>query len=177
MMRAERPEVKDGFVHGSITRADGCNVGGLTPFNCGMALDASGGSGADIARGWFESSPFIRLLGLTLESMGHDEAMIAMPYRPDLATAGDIVHGGAMGALLDTAAALAAWTGHDPAKGVTWGTIGITTSFLAPARGTAVRAHARVTRRGRSICYCRVEATDESGRPVAEALVTYRLGA
>jgi uncharacterized protein (TIGR00369 family) len=142
-----------------------------------MALDTSSGSGAEIARAWFESSPFIRLLGLSLESMGDDEAVIQMPYRPDLATAGDVVHGGAMGALLDTAAALAAWTRHDPANGVTWGTIGITTNFMAPARGSAVHAHARVTRRGRSICYCRVEATDEGGKPVAEALVTYRLGA
>jgi len=164
-------------VHGSISQADGCNIGGLTPFNCGMELDTTRGSGADIARAWFESSPFIQLLGLRLESIGHDEAVIELPFRPELATAGDIVHGGALGSLLDTAAALAAWSGHDPANGVTWGTIGITTSFMAPARKSAVRAHARVTRRGRSICYCRVEATDGKGRPVAEALVTYRLGA
>ena len=141
-----------------------------------MALDMSAGSGAQIARQWFESSPFIGLLGMRLESMGDDEAIVELPYRPDLPTAGDVVHGGAIGALLDTAAALAAWTNHDPANGVTWGTIGITTSFMAPARGEPVRAHARVTRRGRSICYCRVEAT-AGGKPVAEALVTYRLGA
>jgi uncharacterized protein (TIGR00369 family) len=133
-------------------------------------------TGADLARAWFESSPFVRFLELRLEELAADEAVVEMPYREDLATAGDVVHGGAIGSLLDTAAALAAWSGHDPANGTTWGTIGISTSFLAAARGTGLRAHARVSRRGRSVCHCRVDVTDDDGRPVAEALVTYRLG-
>jgi uncharacterized protein (TIGR00369 family) len=135
-----------------------------------------GQSGADIARAWFESSPFALLLGLRLVSMDADEAVVEMPYRADLATAGDVVHGGAIGALLDSAAALAAWSAHDPADGVKWGTIGLSTSFLAAARGVTLRAHARVTHRGRSICHCRVGVADTDGRAVAEALVTYRLG-
>jgi uncharacterized protein (TIGR00369 family) len=141
----------------------------------GMDLDTSQ-SGAALARAWFESSPFIGLLGLRLQSLTTDEAVVEMPYRPELATAGDVVHGGAIGALLDSAAALAAWSGHDPANGVTWGTIGLSTSFLASGRGSTLRAHARVSRRGRSVCHCRVDVADADGRAVAEALVTYRLG-
>jgi uncharacterized protein (TIGR00369 family) len=133
-------------------------------------------TGADLARAWFESSPFVRLLGLKLKSLPTDEAVVEMPYREDLATAGDVVHGGAIGALLDTAAALAAWSAHEPASGTTWGTIGISTSYLAAGRGEDLRAHARVSRRGRSVCHCRVDVTGADGRPVAEALVTYRLG-
>jgi uncharacterized protein (TIGR00369 family) len=133
-------------------------------------------TGADLARTWFESSPFVRLLGLRLESLATDEATVVMPYRQELATAIDIVHGGAIGSLLDTAAALAAWSGYDPAHGTTWGTIGMSVSFLATGRARDLRAHARVSRRGRSVCHCRVDVTDPDGRPVAEALVTYRLG-
>ncbi|MGH3715832.1 MAG: PaaI family thioesterase [Micromonosporaceae bacterium] len=92
-----------------------------------------------------------------------------------MATAGDIVHGGAIGSLIDTASAVAAWSNHDPADGVRWGTTSISVSFLAAARGT-LRAEAVVTRRGRTLCFCRVEVLDADDTLIAEALVTYRLG-
>lgn len=133
-------------------------------------------SGSDLARAWFEHSPFIKLLELRLESIDPDSAVVEMPFRADLATAGDVVHGGAIGTLVDTAAALAAWSAHDPANGTRWGTVGLSLSFLAAGRGQALRAHAHVSRRGKSICHCRVEVTDTDGNPVAEGLVAYRLG-
>jgi uncharacterized protein (TIGR00369 family) len=132
--------------------------------------------GAELARAWFEHSPFIGLLELRLESIGADAAVVEMPFRAELATAGDVVHGGAIGSLIDTAAALAAWSGHDPNDGARWGTIGVSVSFLAAGRGAALRADARVSRRGKSICHCRVEVTGDDDRPVAEGLVAYRLG-
>lgn len=133
-------------------------------------------TGADLARAWFEHSPFIRLLELRLESISPDAAVVEMPFRAELATAGDVVHGGAIGALIDTAAALAAWSAHDPANGTRWGTVGLSLSFLAAGRGQALRAHATISRRGKSICHCRVEVTDADGNPVAEGLAAYRLG-
>ena len=39
-----------------------------------------------------------------------------------------------------------------------------------------LRAVAEVSRRASTMCFCRVEVADEDGRPVAEGLVTYRLG-
>jgi uncharacterized protein (TIGR00369 family) len=111
-----------------------------------------------------------------MASIEPDAAVVEMPFREELATAGDIVHGGAIGSLIDTAAVLAAWSGHDPARGMRWGTVSYSVSFLAPARGRRLRADATVSRRGRSICHCRVEVDDEDGARVAEALVTYRLG-
>lgn len=133
-------------------------------------------SGADLARAWFEHSPFVGLLQLRLESISPDAAVVEMPFRAELATAGDVVHGGAIGALIDTAAALAAWSAHDPANGTRWGTVGLSLSFLAVGRGQALRAHAHISRRGKSICHCRVEVTDTDGNPVAEGLAAYRLG-
>lgn len=116
------------------------------------------------------------MLELRLESLGPDLAIVELPYRPEIATAGDLVHGGAISTLADTAAALAAWSGHDPANGVKGGTVGMSLSFLAAGRGTALRARASISRRGRSICYCHVAIADADATPVAEALVTYRLG-
>ena len=132
--------------------------------------------GEELARAWFQSSPFIGLLGLRMKSIEPDRAVVEMPFRAELATAGDIVHGGAIGSLIDTAAALAAWSSHDPSRGSQWGTVGYSVSLLAPGRGQSLLATAEVSRRGRSICHCRVEVSGEEGDPVAEALVAYRLG-
>jgi uncharacterized protein (TIGR00369 family) len=131
---------------------------------------------ADLGRAWFEHSPFIRQLGMRLVSMEEDEVEIELPYAEELATAGDVVHGGAISSLIDTAAALAAWSGHDISAGARWGTVGFSVSFLASGRGQALRAKARVTKRGKSICFCQVDVADEAGTAVATALVTYRLG-
>ena len=131
---------------------------------------------ADLAKGWFEHSPFINQLGLELVSIEPDRAEISLPYREELATAGDVVHGGAVSSLIDTAAALAAWSRHDIDAGTKWGTVGIAVNFLAAGQGKDLTAAATISRRGRSLCYCRVEVSDSEGKAVAEGLVTYRLG-
>ncbi len=137
---------------------------------------ASQPTGEQLARAWFEHSPLINALGMRLASIAPEEATVELPYRDELATAGDVVHGGAIMSLLDTAAALAAWSAHDPAKGVRWGTVSVSVSFLASAQGRDLTALARITRRGRSICFCRVDVLDAEQTPIAEALVSYRLG-
>ena len=131
---------------------------------------------ADLGRAWFEHSPFIRQLGMQLVSMEEDEVEVELPFREELATAGDIVHGGAISSLIDTAAALAAWSGKDVSPDARWGTVGITVNFLSSGRGKPLRAKARVTKRGRSVCFCQVDVSDDADTAVATALVTYRLG-
>ena len=133
-------------------------------------------TGEQLARAWFEHAPMIGLLGLRLVAIGEDEATVELPFRESLATAGDVVHGGAIMSLIDTAAALAAWSRHDPAEGVRWGTVGVSVSFLSAARGADLSARAQVSRRGRAISFCRVEVLDGDGGRVAEGLVSYRLG-
>ena len=128
-----------------------------------------------LARAWFEHSPFIGELGLRLIEMEPDRVVVEMPFAAKLATAGELIHGGAISGLLDTTAALAAWSGHDLAAGMRWGTVGITVNFLSGAEGETLTAEGRVTRRGRSMCFCRVDVR-AAETPVAEGLVTYRLG-
>ena len=87
---------------------------------------------------------------------------------------GDVVHGGAISSLIDTAAAAAAWSGADVPERIRASTIGISVEFLAPARGQGVTAEARVLRRG-AITFLAVDVTADDGQAVATALVTYRL--
>ena len=70
---------------------------------------------------------------------------------------GDVVHGGAISSLIDTAAAAAAWSGADVPERIRASTIGISVEFLAPARGQGVTAEARVLRRG-AITFLAVDA-------------------
>lgn len=132
------------------------------------------GAGAALARAWFEHSPFVQDLGMRLLDLSLDVARVELPFRPELATAGEVVHGGAIGALADTTAALAAWSAHDETD-AKWGTIGISLNLLASAVGETLVASARVTRRGKLVTFCHVDVT-AGDRAVAEALVTYRLG-
>ncbi len=64
-------------------------------------------------------------------------------------TIGDVVHGGAVPALIDTAAMTAAWSAiefdGEPPKGTT---VGLTVDYLAAARAQELLAEAKVLRRG-----------------------------
>jgi uncharacterized protein (TIGR00369 family) len=89
---------------------------------------------------------------------------------------GDVVHGGAVSSLVDTAAATAAWSGAEIPEKPRASTVGITVDFLAPARGADLIAEARVVRRtGRGICFIEVNVSAGEGSQVAIALVTYQL--
>jgi len=119
-------------------------------------------------------APLARLLGVALERVEPDTVVVRLPFRPAVTTVGDLVHGGAIGALIDVAATAAAWTGADLARAPRGTTVGLTINYLAGARGEDLRATARVIQRGRSLIVCEV-AVAGAERDVARALVTYKL--
>jgi uncharacterized protein (TIGR00369 family) len=133
-------------------------------------------SGAEIIARFLEHSPFVAHLGMRLDQIEHDRARLSMPFRPELVTIGEVVHGGALSALIDTAAMTAAWSGFDAAGELRGTTVGLSVDFLAAAQGREVTAEAKVIKRGRNLCFCEVDVADADGRPVAKGLVTYKLG-
>ncbi|HEX3668915.1 MAG TPA: PaaI family thioesterase [Acidimicrobiia bacterium] len=139
-----------------------------------MSDAESSPDGAALARGWLENSAFVAHLGIRVDAMEPDRARLSMPFSDSLPTMGDVVHGGAISSLIDTAAAAAAWSGAEVPEKIRASTVGISVEFLAPARSTGVVADARVLRRG-AITFLAVDVTDDGGQQVATALVTYRL--
>jgi uncharacterized protein (TIGR00369 family) len=133
-------------------------------------------SGPEVITQFLQHSPFVLHLGMGLESIEADRARLAMPYRDELATIGDVVHGGALSALVDTAAMAASWSAHDASGPLRGTTVGLSINFVAAARGQELTADARVIRRGKSLCFCDVDVTDRDGALVAKGLVTYKLG-
>jgi uncharacterized protein (TIGR00369 family) len=130
---------------------------------------------AEFVRGWLEHSPFAAHLGIRLESLREGEAELALPYEEKLATMGDVVHGGAIGSLIDTAAAAAAVSAADGDTLAGGTTVDLSVSLLAAAQGSDLHARARVIRRGKAISFVEVDVEDGDGSPVAKGLVTYRV--
>ena len=129
----------------------------------------------EIIRQAIVASPFATLLGIETVEVAPDLVRVRLPFRSEVTTVGDLVHGGAIAALIDVAATAAFWTGADLKRNPRGTTIGFTVNFLAPARGAELIADARVVQRGRSISVGEVDVTGVDGRPVARALVTYKL--
>lgn len=139
-------------------------------------LDRTLSSGAEIIRQFLPNSPFVGHLGIQLVEMQKDQATLKLPFRTELITIGKTVHGGALAALIDTTAMVAAWSGAPTMENPRGTTVGLTVSYLAAAQGEDVEATARVLRRGRSLVYLDVEVQTTSGTLVAKGLVTYKLG-
>lgn len=136
-----------------------------------------GSSGSEIIAGFLPTSPFVKHLGITLGSLGDGEAVLHLPFRAEVVTAGDVVHGGAVATLIDTAGMAASWAGADAPEKLRGSTVGMTVTYLAAAGSADLTASARVLKRGRSLVYVDVDVTaDDGSRPVAKGLVTYKLG-
>lgn len=120
-------------------------------------------------------SPYGKLLGLELVSAEPDRVRVRLPYRVDVTTLGDTVHGGAISALVDSAATAAFWAHPAASPSARGTTIGFSINFIAAGRGQDLIASASVRRRGREICTGEVSVTDAAGREVAVALVTYKM--
>ena len=129
---------------------------------------------AELVEAFIPNSPFVGYLGMRLTALEQDRAELVLPFSDELVTIGDVVHGGAISTLIDTAGMAAAWAdGSEPGERA-GATIGLSVNFVAAARGEDLTAEATVIRRGGSLCFCEVEVTGEAGQVVAKGLVTHR---
>ena len=89
---------------------------------------------------------------------------------------GDVVHGGAIAALLDTAGMAAAWSDDVEPEKTAGATVSMNVNYAAAAVASDLTAEARVVRRGRSLCFCEVHVTDAAGTVVAHGSMVHRYG-
>lgn len=121
------------------------------------------------------AAPYGQLIGLECGEISEDRLKVKLPFRPEVTTLGNMVHGGAISALVDVAATGAAWATPGATLQAKGSTVGFSLSFLSPALGKDIVADAQVLKRGRSLCVIDVGVTDSDGTLVARAMVTYRL--
>jgi uncharacterized protein (TIGR00369 family) len=129
----------------------------------------------EMFREFIPKSPLVRHLGIELRSLGQDRAELLLPYRPELATMGDVVHGGAIATLIDTTGTAAAWADDSEPDDMGGATVSMTVEYVSAARGGDLLAAGTVVRRGRSICFCDVTVTEPpGGEVVAKGMLVYR---
>ena len=117
------------------------------------------------------------LLGLEWVDAEEDCVRLRLPYREEVTTIGDTVHGGAIASLVDAAATASFWASPQVSPGSRGTTIGFSINFVSAGRARDLVATAKVRRRGREISTGEVAVTDTEGREVTVALVTYKLSA
>jgi uncharacterized protein (TIGR00369 family) len=130
----------------------------------------------EIIEQFIPNSPHAAQLGIRVVTLGTDEAVLELPFKPELATIGRVVHGGAIGALIDTAAMAAAWASDEVPESVAGSTVSLSINFASAADAVDLRADARVLRRGGRLSFCEVTVTDPEGNVVAHGIATYRFG-
>jgi uncharacterized protein (TIGR00369 family) len=133
-------------------------------------------SGADIARQWLRTSPFVGYLSIELVALEPGTATLRLPYDKTVTTIGSVVHGGAIATLIDSAGAAAAWSDAEVPANIRGTTVSLAILYLAAAEDEDIQAVARVLSRGRSLVYLDIEATSASGKAVAKGLATYKIG-
>ncbi len=119
--------------------------------------------------------PFQALLGLQLDTVRPEFCRIRLPFTSELRTTGDVVHGGAIATLIDSAGVIAAWSDADPSA-TRGATADLSVSYLLAAHAVDLIAEARVIRRGRSLVFVEVDVISSTGERIAKGMVTYKLG-
>ena len=135
-----------------------------------------GPSRREIIEQFIPNSPQAAALGIRVVSLGTDEAVLELPFKPELATIGEVVHGGAIGALIDTAAMAAAWSTDEVPDNPAGSTVSLSLNFASAASGVDLRATAKIAERGGRLSFCEVGVTDPEGTVVAHGIATYRFG-
>src|SRR5918998_5265466 len=130
----------------------------------------------EIIQQFVPNSPLVRHLGMRLEEIEDGRAALVLPFRPELATMDDIVHGGVIASLIDTAGMASCWAADEEPESLQGSTVTLNVNYLAAARGRDLTAHAAVVRRGRSLVFSEIRVTEPDGRLVATGSVVQRLG-
>lgn len=132
-----------------------------------------------LARYWIDEvlgkSPFAVMLGIEIAEAEPDRVLVRLPFRPELATVGTVVHGGAIASLIDIAGAAASGSGLDEDQVSGGATSQIDVAYLVAADGCDLLAEARVIQRSKSQTVSDVFVRDGQGRLIAKGMVTSRI--
>lgn len=113
--------------------------------------------------------------GMLLEAAGPGWSRMRLPLRPEVMNPFGAVHGGAIAALIDSAAGTAVAAGTLPEDRI-MGTIDMQVHFLERGRGSALIAEGRMVRAGKAVAVATVEVRNDDGTLVAMGTGTFRMG-
>jgi len=115
--------------------------------------------------------PFLKLLGIEVESVAPGTATLVVPVRRELMRNDGIVHGGVMASLIDSAFAFAIIPILGDGERTV--TVDLTIHYLRPLSSGVAKATARIVRAGRRVITVSADLFDENDKLAATALSTY----
>ena len=98
-----------------------------------------------------------------------------MPMRDEIRASDGSIHEGALGALIDTAGALAAWSNVRPKPGMKVSTVSVDANFCSSPAGKDAIAYAHTVGRRKEIFFNRVDVLTPDNLPIAFGSVIYRI--
>ncbi len=120
----------------------------------------------DIGTRILGNQPFPTLMGVEILSAERERVRAQIVVRPDLCTAGNIMHGGAIMAFADALGAIGTVLNIPREAGTT--TIESKTNFISAAReGTIIQADCTPIHIGKKTCVWQTRITREDGKLVA----------
>lgn len=114
---------------------------------------------------------FNRLVGMRVIRVHRDGVTVACAMRPDLSNAAGGMHGGVFATLADAAVGISLQRHFAGARPIT--TVEMKINYFRPVTEGRVFARAKLVRVGATICVGSVHLTNDRGREVGAALVTY----
>jgi len=118
---------------------------------------------------------FNQYAGFKLDAAGPGWSRMRMDLRPEVMNPFGAVHGGAVAALIDSAAGTAVAAGTLPDDRI-MGTIDMQVHFLERGQGAALVAEGRLVRAGNAVAVASVEVRDDANALVAMGTATFRMG-
>jgi len=125
----------------------------------------------EFARNRLKQSRVPALLGFHVEKLSHGRAVLSMQVQDLHKQIHDVVHGGVIAALADTAAAIAVYTVIP--RGAEIATVELKINYLSAVPGGKIKAVGKVLRAGRNFVITECEVIDAKGNLAAKALLTF----
>jgi acyl-CoA thioesterase len=142
-----------------------------------MSEDEQGNAALEAAKQRVNGMGIATLLGMQIEAIQDGVGRVRIVVDERLMHPQQIVHGGVLFTLADTAMSMAVVSAIGP--GLRFSTIEAKINFLAPVRAGELVAEATVVQRGRSIAVLEATVFNENGegrQAVARALGTFSIG-
>ena len=122
----------------------------------------------------FHFSNTARQFGFRLEKAEVGRAKLRMKVQPRHMQIHGVVHGGVLASLADTAGGLALYLALP--RGSRAATVEMKINFLEPVHSGVVFAEAQILRQGKYLAVVECNLTDDRGRMVGKALMTFSIG-
>jgi len=119
----------------------------------------------------FQRVRYAKVIGIELDEVSRGLVKMHLDARDDLRQVNDVLHGGSIASLIDTAAAFAVITLIEAHQSAT--TTDLTIHFLRPVDCGRITAVARVLRSGRRLLVVTIDVFDSAQNLISTAVTTY----